>query len=242
MTTTTRPGRRPRPASTPTPSDVARACRHAASVVLVVLGAYLLALPFALSLFTRTDDAEKLADRYRSFGTEEGLAQFSEHTDIVVRGGEQLLDDALPRLRRRPRDERRRVRRVREPHFPNIAMYRERAPEVFAYLAPAVAPSPAQADNVDDADDFPVAGRARDGRTVGTARRRPRARWPRSVVVPAPRRTAAIAGARRGRRPRRRAARADLAAQGRRRRGRRRGGPRRVHARGRRAPRPPTPT
>ena len=118
--------------------------RRVVAVALVAVGAYLLVLPFALSLFTRTAHAEKLADRYRAFATDEGLAQFAEHTDIVVRGGRQLLDEVLPT--------------VDDDGFPNVAVYRERAPEVFAYLEPAVAAVAAQADNVSEADDFPAPG------------------------------------------------------------------------------------
>ena len=135
-----------------------RTRRRAADVTLVVVGAYLLVLPFALSLFTRTSDAETLADRYRSFATEEGLAQFSEHTDIVVRGGQQLLDEGFPAFAAELGMSEAEFDAFVDNRFPNVAVYRERAPDVFAYLAPAVAAVASQADNVAAADDFPVEG------------------------------------------------------------------------------------
>jgi hypothetical protein len=132
--------------------------RRSAVLAVIVLGAYLVVVPFALSLFHRTVDAEKLADQYRSFATEEGLGQFSEHTDVVVRGGQQLLDDGLPGFADDLGMTDAEFDELLDDRFPNVAVYRDRAPEVFAYLVPAVAVVAGQADNVADADDFPVAG------------------------------------------------------------------------------------
>ena len=132
--------------------------RTGIAIALLAVGAYLVVVPFALSLFGRTADAEKLADRYRTFATEEGLAQFSEHTNIVVRGGRQLLDEALLAFASDVGMSEAEFDRFVASRFPNVDVYRRRAPEVFAYLEPAVAVVAAQAENVSDADDFPAPG------------------------------------------------------------------------------------
>jgi hypothetical protein len=152
------------PALERAPSVVAAATRPAgrrsrhAAVALVVLGVYLVVTPFALSLFSRTRDAETLAHRYRDFATEDGLAQFSEHTEIVVDGGEQLLAEGLPSFARNLGMSNAEFSAYLDARYPALSVYRRRAPEVFGYLTPAVARTAAQADAVADADDFPVPG------------------------------------------------------------------------------------
>ena len=129
-----------------------------AAITLIVLGVYLVALPFALSLFSRTRDAEALSDRYRGFATEAGLAQFSANTEQVVDGGEQLLDEGLPGLADDLGMSDAEFAAYVDANYPAVAVYRHRAPEVFGYLTPAVAQTASQAENVSDADDFPVPG------------------------------------------------------------------------------------
>ena len=133
--------------------------RHrVAAITLIVLGVYLVALPFALSLFSRARDAEALSDRYRDFATEAGLAEFSANTEQVVDGGEQLLDEGLPGLADDLGMSDAEFAAYVDANYPAVAVYRRRAPEVFGYLTPAVAQTASQAENVADADDFPVPG------------------------------------------------------------------------------------
>jgi hypothetical protein len=127
-------------------------------VSLVLLGAYLIVTPFALSLFSRTRDAEHLADRYRSFASERGLLQFSTNTTEVVDGGQELLGEGFPSFAHDLGMSNAEFAAYVDAHYPAIAVYRHRAPEVFGYVTPAVRQTASQARNVSDADDFPVPG------------------------------------------------------------------------------------
>jgi hypothetical protein len=109
-------------------------------------------------LFSRTRDAENLADRYRDFATEEGLAQFSANTKEVVDGGEQLLGEGLPAFADDLGMSDAEFNAYVDANYPAVAIYRHRAPEVFGYITPAVGQTASQAKNVSDADDFPVPG------------------------------------------------------------------------------------
>ena len=150
---------RPDVVATPEPARPRRPRRHrVAAITLIVLGVYLVAMPFALSLFSRTRDAEALSDRYRDFATEAGLAEFSANTEQVVDGGEQLLDEGLPGFAEDLGMSDAEFAAYVDANYPAVAVYRHRAPEVFGYLTPAVAQTASQAENVSDADDFPVPG------------------------------------------------------------------------------------
>ncbi len=148
--------RQPAAARAPTVSAPRR--HRVLGVALVIVGVHLVVLPFALSLFSRAPDAEAVADRYRDFATEEGLATFSDNTQVVVRGGRQLLDEALPRFAADLGTTESELDADIRRRFPNVAVYQGRAPVVFTYLEPAVAQVAGQADNVEDADDFPAPG------------------------------------------------------------------------------------
>jgi len=150
---------RPDVVVSPEPAHPRRPRRHrVAAITLIVLGVYLVAVPFALSLFSRTRDAEALSDRYRDFATEAGLAEFSANTKQVVDGGEQLLDEGLDGFAEDLDMSDAEFAAYVDANYPAVAVYRHRAPEVFGYLTPAVAQTASQAENVSDADDFPVPG------------------------------------------------------------------------------------
>jgi hypothetical protein len=72
--------------------------RRVIGTITMVVAVYLIAIPFALSLFSRTRDAQHLADRYRPVMSAQGVAQFRANLALVNAGGKQLFDTFLPEL------------------------------------------------------------------------------------------------------------------------------------------------
>src|SRR3954469_12601818 len=73
--------------------------RHAASVVILLVGTYVLVLPFALSLFSRTRDADTLDHYYRPLMSAQGIDHFRSNLHIVDAGGAELNAVVLPQLK-----------------------------------------------------------------------------------------------------------------------------------------------
>src|SRR6185295_9389990 len=124
-------------------------------VITLGVGIYLMVVPFALSLFSRTADAEKLSDYYRPLMSEAGLRVQRTNLGLVNAAGTEFYGVALPELRTQlSMDEAQFDAFVREG-FPHVAAFLERAPEVVKYLNPALKAVIAQGDSFHDADQFP---------------------------------------------------------------------------------------
>src|SRR3954468_9207180 len=73
--------------------------RHAASIAILLVGVYVLVLPFALSLFSRTRDADTLDQYYRPLLSAPGIDHFRPSLPIVDPGGAELNTVVLPQLK-----------------------------------------------------------------------------------------------------------------------------------------------
>ena len=135
---------------------MARAHRVSSTVTLIA-ALYVIALPFALSLFTRTSDAEKLNDYYRPLMSEAGINRFRTNLGIVNDGGTELYDVTLPRLQRDLGMNETQFNDYVAQNFPHVAIFLRYGPELVKYLNPATEAVLAQKDNFHDADQFPVA-------------------------------------------------------------------------------------
>ena len=135
---------------------MSRTQRVIAGVTLLV-GVYLIVIPFALSLFSRTRDAERLSDYYRPLMSKQGIAGFRQSLEILNAGGTELYDSFLPTVRAQLGMSEDELNAFIRHQYPQVAAFLVRAPEVVKYLNPAVQAVLAQGDNFHDADQFPVA-------------------------------------------------------------------------------------
>jgi len=131
--------------------------RRVVAAATLLVSAYLLALPFALSLFSRTHDAEKLRGYYRPLMSAKGNAHFRSNLRIVDVGGNELSTVTLPRLERDLGMTEAQFNTYVAGNDPHVAAFLKRAPEVVKYLNPATEAVLAQKANYRDADRFPVA-------------------------------------------------------------------------------------
>ena len=123
----------------------------------MIVAVYVIVLPVALSLFTRTSDAEKLNDYYRPLMSEQGISHFRANLGIVNDGGTELYAVTLPKLQHDLGMSETQFNDYVAQNFPHVAVFLEYAPELVKYLNPATEAVLAQKDNFHDADQFPVA-------------------------------------------------------------------------------------
>src|ERR1041384_8807147 len=70
--------------------------RRTAATIVRALGVVLIALPFALSLFGRASDAEKLSSAVRPSMTTQGLAGLQDDFDTAYAAGDQFVQKTIP--------------------------------------------------------------------------------------------------------------------------------------------------
>jgi hypothetical protein len=131
--------------------------RSALSAITVIVAVYVVALPFALSLFSRTRDAEKLDNFYRPLMSEQGIDHFRSNLAIVNDGGTELYAVTLPKLQHDLGMNETQFNDYVAQNFPHVAAFLKRAPDLVKYLNPATEAVLAQKDNFHDADQFPIA-------------------------------------------------------------------------------------
>ena len=131
--------------------------RRVLSAITFVVAAYLIALPFALSLFSRTSDAEKLDNFYRPLMSEQGINHFRSNLGIVNDGGTELYAVTLPKLQHDLAMTEAQFDDYVAQTFPHVAAFLKRTPDMVKYLNPATEAVLAQKDNFHDADQFPIA-------------------------------------------------------------------------------------
>jgi hypothetical protein len=129
--------------------------RRLVFVTTLVAAVYLVITPFALSLFSRTNDAEQLSDYYRPLFSAHGVAQFRLGLKIVGAGGNELYEKFLPQVQHDLGMSEPEFNAFVAQNFPHVAAFLTRAPKVVAYLKPASTQVLAQQANFKPADDFP---------------------------------------------------------------------------------------
>ena len=121
----------------------------------VISGLYLIMLPFALSLFSRTSDAEKLNDFYRPLMSDAGIRQFGTNLKIVNDAAAELPAVVLPTLERELGLDESRLNTFIGQDYPHVAGFLVGTPKLLPLLNPATEAVLAQRDNFRDADQFP---------------------------------------------------------------------------------------
>jgi hypothetical protein len=132
--------------------------RRLVGAITLAVAAYFIVIPFALSLFSRTRDAQHLSDRYRNIMSEQGLTGFRANLEIVNAGGKELFGSFLPQLQTQLGLNDAEFQRFVATNYPEVAAFLQRVPVTVKYLNPAVQRVLAQQDNFAKADEFPVAG------------------------------------------------------------------------------------
>src|SRR5450755_2927209 len=131
--------------------------RRMASILTVLVGVYFLVLPFALSLFTRTSDAQELNDYYRSLMSDQGIRQFGTNLQIVDDAAGELPAVVLPELAHDLGMSPTQLDAYVAQNYPHVSAFITGTPKLLPLLNPATKAVLAQRKNFHDADRFPVA-------------------------------------------------------------------------------------
>jgi hypothetical protein len=130
--------------------------RRVAAVVAVLTGLLLLGFLVSEHLFTRSRDAEKIADAYRPLMSRPGLTGLRNGFESVKAAGTQLHDDALPTLQRQLGLDDSRFHAYVARNLPGIAAFDEQAPGVVALVDPVIGKMEAARADYHRADQIPT--------------------------------------------------------------------------------------
>jgi hypothetical protein len=131
--------------------------RKGTAIVTIGVGLYLASLPFALSLFSRTRDAELIRDQLQTLTSDAGLDQFQANLDTLTGGGSELFATVIPRLEQDLHLTDAEFKSFVAQNYPHVALFLEHAPDVLAAVEPASRAVLAQRSNIKAANSFPVA-------------------------------------------------------------------------------------
>jgi hypothetical protein len=130
--------------------------RRLAGALAVVLGLTLVTFTFAEHLFSRSRDAQKIADHYKPLMSAKGLADLSSGFDAVKAAGAQLETGAEPRLQRALGMDDARFAAYLAREMPGIRSFDEQAPNVVAVVGPVIAKMQAARADYARASDIPT--------------------------------------------------------------------------------------
>src|SRR5581483_10787779 len=130
--------------------------RKIVSAVTLIAAVYIIVTPFALSLFSRTRDAQHLKDYYRPAMSTRGVDGFRANLKLVNAGGAELYNAFLPQIQHDLGLDQAQFNAFVAQNYPEVAAFLARAPMVVKYLNPATQKVLAQKDNFDDASQFPL--------------------------------------------------------------------------------------
>ena len=132
--------------------------RRFAAVVAMVAGLFFIVVPFATSLFDRTEGAEATFDAMRGFVSEPGIYVAKRNYRTVKAGGEQFLNKAVPGLTRRLDLTPKEFNRLLERDFPRVARGAEAIPGYLEFVGPTIVALDTNRDKFESADSLPGAG------------------------------------------------------------------------------------
>jgi hypothetical protein len=132
--------------------------RRIVGAITLAAGIYLIVIPFGLSLFSRTRDAQHLADRYKPVMSAHGLNNFRANLKLVNAGGNELFMKFLPELQAKLGLSESEFNAFVASNYPHVAAFLKRVPVTVKYLNPATQNVLAQQDNYASAASFPISG------------------------------------------------------------------------------------
>jgi hypothetical protein len=130
--------------------------RRVTAAVAILTGLLLLGFLVSEHLFSRSRDAEKIADAYRPLMSEQGLHDLRRGFDSVKAAGAQLHDGALPGLQRRLGLDDEQFDAYVAQQMPGIAAFDEQAPGVVALVDPVLGKMEAARGDYHRADQIPT--------------------------------------------------------------------------------------
>lgn len=130
--------------------------RRITGVIAIALGVGLIAVPFALSLFSRTAAAERVTDRFRHMMSEEGLVELRTDFETVRGTGEELIGSLLPRLADDLGMSEDELSEFLQAEFPATATGVAEVPGVLTFVDPVIDTLEADAARFRAADSIPV--------------------------------------------------------------------------------------
>jgi hypothetical protein len=113
--------------------------RRIAAVLAVVVGIGLIGFTFAEHVFSRSDDAQTIADHYRSLMSADGLHDLTSGFEAVQAAGGELGTKALPRLQQALGMNDAQFAAYVKREMPNIAAFDEQAPGIVKLVGPVIA-------------------------------------------------------------------------------------------------------
>jgi len=131
--------------------------RRVAAVLAIATGVFLVGFTFAEHMFTRADDAQTIADRYRSLMSTAGLRDLSSGFQAVQEAGGELGTRALPRLQQQMREGDAQFASYVSAAMPGIAAFDAQAPGVVKLVGPVIAKMRAARADYARADQIPTA-------------------------------------------------------------------------------------
>jgi len=130
--------------------------RRVAAVVAMLVGVTLVGFTFTEHLFSRSRDAQKIADHYRPLMSAQGLADLNAGFDSVKAAGAQLDADALPRLQRQLGIATPQFDAYVAQNMPGIQAFNAQAPGVVALVGPVIVQMQAARADYHRADQIPT--------------------------------------------------------------------------------------
>jgi hypothetical protein len=130
--------------------------RRVVAVVAVLAGVMLVGFTFGEHLFSRSRDAQRIADHYRPLMSANGLAALSGGFDSVKAAGAELDTSALPRLRQKLGTTRQQFDATVAQTMPGIKAFNDQAPGVVALVGPVIRQMKAARADYHRADQIPT--------------------------------------------------------------------------------------
>jgi hypothetical protein len=130
--------------------------RRVAAVLAIVVGVTLIGFTFAEHLFTRSRDAQTIADQYAPLMSAKGLHNLTTGFDAVKAAGTELGTAAEPRLQQALGMNDAQFRQYVAQEMPGIAAFDAQAPGVVALVEPVIGKMEAVRDDYTKASEIPV--------------------------------------------------------------------------------------
>lgn len=130
--------------------------RRAAALLAVVLGVGLIGFTVGEHLFSRSEDAQTIADRYRPLMSSRGLAGLRAGFDELQAAGTELATRAEPRLQAALGLDAQQFAAYRARTMPGITKFDQQAPAVVALVEPVIERMGAERADYHRADQIPV--------------------------------------------------------------------------------------
>src|SRR5687767_2123551 len=128
--------------------------RRITGAIAIALGAGLIAVTIAMSLFSRTSSAERVTDRFRQMMSAEGLVELRTDFETVRGTGEELIQDLMPRLATELGMTDAELERFVEDEFPAVATGVREVPGVLVFVDPVIDTLERDADEFRAADEI----------------------------------------------------------------------------------------